>query len=378
VTLAPLLAVWLAGTALAAGADAPVVASLEVVGPAECAGRAEVMKRIARRSARIRFDEGAAAGPALRVTVDATAPRAIAASLSIVWPDGARSERRLAAPTCAETADAIALVVVLALDPAAAAAPEREPAAPPPRPPAPPPRTEPAPPRARPPAEPATEKPAPPPPEKPTPPPPAVEPPAPPPPPEPAAIVVKEPVAPPPAVEPSPPAVHRFDVGAAFRIADGPAPFLLPGLALSAGWERDTASVLTWKIQLVAARHLRDGWGTAYGAADFTLDLVTLHLCPLRLGSRAVAARVCASASGGRIAGEGTDTLVTRSGSRPFGAVGAAAALAVSPHRRVELTASVEPQAPLFRNHFAFGSNVFYDVPPVVLFFGVGAAVTFP
>src|SRR5262245_50967169 len=122
---------------LLAGPEPPVTASLVVTGPPDCAARPEVVKLIARRSARIRFDDGAAAGPALRVAVDTAAPRAIAATLSIAWPDGSRSERHLSAPTCAETADAIALVVVLALDPAAV---EREPPLAAPRPAGPPPR----------------------------------------------------------------------------------------------------------------------------------------------------------------------------------------------------------------------------------------------
>src|SRR5262245_16835104 len=275
---------------LLAGPEPPVTASLVVTGPPDCAARPEVVKLIARRSARIRLDDGAATGPALRVAVDAAAPRAIGATLSIAWPDGSRSERHLSAPTCGETADAIALVIVLALDPAAAArelpaVPPARPASPPPRSePAPPPRSEPAPPRDRPPPEPPAEKSAPPAPPRradetaaPAPPPPAPS--------EPPVPVVQTTVAPPPpVVAPSPPPVHRLDVGAAFRLASGPSPSLMPGIGLTAGWERDTASVLSLKVQLVASHHARDGWVTVYGTANFALDLVTLHVCPLRVG----------------------------------------------------------------------------------------------
>jgi hypothetical protein len=349
----------LAGSSVAGGPEPPVVASLAVTGPPDCAPRAEVVKLIARRSARIHFDEGAASGPALRVAVDAATPRAIAATLSIAWPDGSRSERHLNAPTCGETADAIALVIVLALDPAAAA-------------------REPAPPRDRSPPEPPAEKSLPPP-----PPPRADETPAPAPPTpapsEPALPVVQATVTPPPpVVEPSPPPVHRLDVGAAFRLASGPSPSLMPGVGLTAGWERDTASVLSLKVQLVAAHHARDGWATVYGTANFALDLVTLHVCPLRVGPPVARGRLCASGAAGRIAVESVDILTPRTRSRLFAGVGGAASLAVAPHPRVQVIASVEPQAPLIHDQFAFGSNVFYDMPPIVLFFGLGAALTFP
>jgi hypothetical protein len=329
---------------------------------------------IARRSTRIRFADGAGAAPALRVTVDAAAPRAIGATLAIVWPDGSRAERRLDAPTCAEIADAIALVVVLALDPAAVS---REPPAQPPRSAGPPPRAESSAARPR-------ERPAPSPP-TPTPPPPATPPaeeaaPPPPPPPEPPPIappLVEKPAPPPPPAEPETPAVRRLDVGAAFRVAVGPAPSLMPGIAVTAGWERDTSSVFSLKVALAAAHHAR-AWTSIDGNADFTLDVVTLHLCPLRVGPAGVRARVCATGSAGRLAAEGTDTLRTRSASRPFASAGGGAFLTVAPLPRVELTASVEPQAALIRDKFAFGPDVFHEVPAVVVFFGLGAAVTFP
>jgi hypothetical protein len=336
---------------------------LAVTGPADCAGRADVVKLVTRRSARVRFDD-AAPGPSLRVAVEVAAPRTVAAHLSIVWPDGARSERHLSAPTCAETADAIALVVVLALDPAAA---NHEPPAPAARAPAASPRTEPT--RSR--ERPAADAPAPPSP-APAAEPAVAEPPASPPA---APSMVQAKVAPPPA-EPSVPPVYRWDVGGAFRVASGPAPSLMPGLALVAGWERDTASVLTLRVELIAAHHARDT-ATFDGTVRVMLDLIGVRLCPVRAGSESLRARLCASGAAGRAFAEGTDILVTRSRSRPFASVGGAASLAVSPRPRLEVTASVEPQVALIRDTYAFGANVVYDVPAFALFAGVGAAMTF-
>jgi hypothetical protein len=172
--------------------------------------------------------------------------------------------------------------------------------------------------------------------------------------------------------------VHRLDVGAQVRFADGPAPVLMPGLALTGGWERDTASVLSLTVRLIVARHGLDGWYGPGGTAAFTLDLATLHLCPLSLGSRDGRARLCASATAGRMVAESMDNLSPRTRSRPFFGVGGAAVLSALPHPRVEVAASIEPQAALIRDQFTFGPNRFHDVPAVVWFFGAGATVTFP
>ena len=172
--------------------------------------------------------------------------------------------------------------------------------------------------------------------------------------------------------------MYRFALGAAARVIRGPTPSLLPGVALVAHWERDAASVLSWKIQLAAAHHQRAGWVTADGTADFSLDVITLDLCPLRLGRHGVAAHLCAGAALGRLTVTGTDTFSPRTRSRPFASAGGAILLTVSPHPRVELTASVAPQVALIRDHFRFNPNVFYDVPALALSFGLGASLTFP
>src|SRR5262245_61991111 len=107
--LVSLAALAPARSVVAAEPAPSAVAALAVTGPPDCATRAQVVQLVARRSARIRMVDGAAAGPELRVAVDASTPNAVAAHLSIAWPDGTRAERHLTAPTCAETADAIAL-----------------------------------------------------------------------------------------------------------------------------------------------------------------------------------------------------------------------------------------------------------------------------
>ena len=149
-------------------------------------------------------------------------------------------------------------------------------------------------------------------------------------------------------------------------------------MALVASWELERPSVWSPAAQLVAAHYAREVSGTSGGTARFGLDLVSLHLCPLRLGERRVGVRVCAAAAGGRLAARGADTFTARSRTRPFVTAGGALLLAVTPHPRVELAASVEPAGALVRDRFSFDPNVFYAVPRLILTFGVGVALKFP
>src|SRR4029078_1606681 len=105
-----------------------------------------------------------------------------------------------------------------------------------------------------------------------------------------------------------------------------------------------------WKLELIAAHHQRGGWGTSFGTGDFALDLVPLNVCPLRVGRRAVHARLCASSAAGRLAIDSRDNLTPRTASRPFVGVGGAALLTVAHHPRVELAGSVEPPRALRRD----------------------------
>ena len=342
-TFGALLAVAPARAAGSAVADPPVVASLDVTGTGDCAGRAEVVKLVARRSTRIRFDDGAGAGPALRVAVDATAPHAVAATPldrvarrgGVRTPPeradvhrngrrdraghrsgarsrrrGARADRRARASRRPAAADGSGAAGHTRPPAAGARAARRDARAafasataarPTIR------RAGPVTARAR--AHAARRG-------------------------GPRRAATRGPARAPAGV----PLGRRRRI----RIASGPAPALMPGLALVAGWERDTASVLSWKVELVAAHHARDA-STFDGTGRFTLDLVTLHLCPLRAGSSIVRGRLCASASAGRTFAEGTDILVVRTRSRPFVGVGGAASLAVSPHPRVEVTRQRRP-----------------------------------
>ena len=162
------------------------------------------------------------------------------------------------------------------------------------------------------------------------------------------------------------------------RAVRGPAPRLLMGPGLVAAWELERASVWSPLALVVATYYLREDTGATGGTATFGLDAIALQLCPLRVGARLVSVRLCAAASGGRLVARGSDTFNARSRARPLFTAGGAALLAVNPHPRFELAASVEPAAALVHDQFAFDPNTFYAVPRLILTFGLGVAVKFP
>jgi hypothetical protein len=132
-------------------------------------------------------------------------------------------------------------------------------------------------------------------------------------------------------------------------------------------------------VQVVASRYARESSAAPAGTATFGLDAASLYLCPLRLGgAHWVNLRLCAASTAGRLVARGSDTFTPRSRPRPFLTAGGAALLAMTPHPRIELAASVEPAAALVRDRFTFDPAFFYAVPRLILTFGVGVAAKFP
>jgi hypothetical protein len=176
-------------------------------------------------------------------------------------------------------------------------------------------------------------------------------------------------------------ATSHFTLGAAARATSGPAPRLLAGFALTAAWHYDRSpSIWSFAVQLVATTYPSVDWAAPGGSATFSLDAAALHLCPLRFAvpSARAALRLCASASAGRLEAHGSDTFSPRSTTRPFATAGGAALLAVTPHRYLELTASVEPGAALIRDRFTFDPETFYGLPRLIVTYGVAVAAIFP
>ena len=267
-------------------------ARLELRGVPDCISRSEVAARVAARSSRIQFVDEAA----ISATVALTSARAgnVVAELALTAAGIEPAPRRIVARSCAEAADAVALMIAVTLDPtlkrkSATGAAGADTAG----------GGSASPDVGTTPATPPTEKPDQP-----------VKGPEPP--------VIVEPAAP---VAPEP-TRRRFGAYVAGETTFGPAPAVMPGIALHgmAALERDGVWAPALFVGLTHA--WRSDLSQSNGAASFTLDAATVDVCPLRFGGSLLAARPCASALVGRLASTGSDTIDGASAARPFGAAG--------------------------------------------------------
>jgi len=327
--LRPALATLLIALALPAAAlaqPAPRALQLQVDAAPDCTTREELAARVAARSRRIAFGEGAGR-IAVRVVVTAGA-RAVVGDLTIKEPGSAPAVRRLSAPSCEQLTDAMALVIALTFDPGAAEGSPGEEVEPPPQA-----------------ARPAPPLPAPPRPDR-----------------------VRE--APPPG---------RLRLGAAVgaQVLFGPAPGPMPGVTvdLTAGWDR--ASVWSPAARLSAGLAWSGTLREDGGAAAFSLGTLTLDVCPLRLLPFDLDVRACATGTLGRLGAAGSQTFDPASAERPFAATGAAAVVTVRLGSALEIAARGSAAASWIRDAFAFTPNVFYRGAPLFLTAGLTAGVRF-
>jgi hypothetical protein len=335
-------AIFLAVVVLLAAVAAPAstawaqspAARLELEAQPGCSTRDELIARVMARSTRIRFVNDGAGVPNLTARIE-VGFRGVVAQLDVVEPDGRKFSRRLEAPSCAAATDALALVVAITLDPSAATADGAKP----------------------PDTSATTAKP-----DKP-----------------PEAKVRATPVEPVPEPEEAPAiaATRRLAVGVTGEVVSGPAPALLAGAGIEVQASLDRASLWSPAIVLTLA-HLWSGDSTqADGVADFSMDLLTLDLCPVRLAASWVEARACAAGSLGRLAAQGTNTYDPMSSSRPFATAGATARVALPLGSRVAILARFGAGATLWRDAFQFIPTVFHRVASVTLVGDVGVGVQF-
>lgn len=383
-------------------AEAPArVAARLIWDGAVCGSADDFTARVRQRTNAVRFVRRGQ-----RLVVRARIERrgdGLAASASIEARGRAPIVRHLDSPDCDDALDALALVVAIGVEgsPALRAAPRvrrRAPRSEPPEEPAepPPPEASPAPAEAPPEAAPLAAPDAPAPPVE----APLVEPSgesspavsssaAPLPAVSPAAVTPEPAPAAPPAPEldaASASAPSELDVGVglagAIAIGVAPRPMIGGGLWVAVEWVR--ASL--WSPELVVSvQHRRlDGLTHREGRADFALTTAGLALCPIGVDAGVFTLRPCASASAGRLWGEGYDTFDPRSAARPWWALGATleglARLGV-----IELRATFGATAPLARDSFSFGepcaeasacpADVFHHVAPVIWSGALGAGV---
>jgi hypothetical protein len=311
-------------------------ARLDLRGPADCVSRGDLAARVAARSPRIQFVDDA--GIHADVALTSARPGNVVAELVLATPGAEQPPRRFAARSCAEAADAIALIIAVTLDPTLkrtggtdrVAASNEKPV-----------------------DQSATDTAA-------------AKPPA------PAATV--DAVAPPAAVSGASSRRH-FGISVAGQTIFGPAPAVMPGIAISgmAALNRDGV----WSPALfVGATHVwRDDLAETGGTASFTLDAATVDVCPLRVGGW-FAARPCVAALVGRLSASGTNTEQASSAARPFATAGVA--LTASAGTIVEVAARVGVGVTLLRDSYEFGGATFHRASTITTTASLGVGLHWP
>lgn len=339
--------------AATAGAQegASVRARLTIDAEASCATHESVAAQVRAHSRRIELASDAQAVPHVHVSIRGGAGSQRIAELAIEQPDGARSERRLPARTCAAAVEALSLLIAMALDPSAAIAAAPVESAPATAPEATPPATTPD--RAQPPAT-SAEQAA-----------PAVEREE-----EPGEEDEREP-------DPAAP-FARFAAGVNGLLGTGLAPRAMPGIGLYARLDLNGARRFAPALHLQLAYAFAHDLAQAGGEADFTLASAGLDACPLGLRLPPFSAHACASASLGQLTAQGSGSYSPRTQHRLWSSLGGRMLLVLALADWVELEAGFALVAPLARYRFAFRPEVFHRVAAVGLEGQLGVGARFP
>jgi hypothetical protein len=175
----------------------------------------------------------------------------------------------------------------------------------------------------------------------------------------------------------------RWGVRSAARGHHGPAPRFMLGPELGIELEWNPRDVVSTKLALSVSRTWSGGSREIGGVAAFTLDRIALELCPLRLGGQRWDVRPCIDGAAGRFSSSGSDTISPRSAARPWSTLGASARLSGRPLEWLEPWGSAGIAAALVRDRFQFDDGddatpAFHWVPAEILSFAVGVTVRFP
>jgi hypothetical protein len=338
------------GAASVVSAAEPGVAAaarLEVKAAPGCTSRAELIARVRSRSPRARFSDDSQA-ITIRADFAGTSAGLVAATVSLAGADAKPSVRRVLAASCSEAADAVALIIAVTLDPSVASGggtrandtPSVDPSK-----------------GSVPVAAPATEA---------------------------KSAATDRPI---PSHRARAPDVggrntvegrNTLAVQVAAQALLGPAPKLMPGIALYAMFAIERPTLWSPAILLGASHAWRAGIDEERGTAAFTLDAASLDACPFRFRWGPVVARPCGSVLIGRLSARGSQTRnpAAESG-RLFAVVGGAAVATVDLTELLELTARVAVGANLVRDSFVFTPVVFHEVPALTATGSLGVGMRF-
>jgi hypothetical protein len=158
----------------------------------------------------------------------------------------------------------------------------------------------------------------------------------------------------------------------------GPAPKVMPGVALYAMVGIERPALWSPAVLLGVSHAWRTGFHEEGGTAAFTLDAASFDACPFRLRWGPVDARPCGSVLIGRLSAVGSQTRnsATESG-RPFWVGGGAAVATIELSDLVELTARAAVGGNLVRDSFVFTPVVFHEVPAVTAAASMGLGMRF-
>jgi hypothetical protein len=344
---------------------APVsTARLEVRAAPECAGRSDLVARVQARSPRIRFvDEPGAL--AIRAVFTTAHPGTVIGELVLAETGELPTSRRLVTRSCAEAAEAIALIIAVTLDPTsasegaaasaraagagvgaegtgagkgqAAPAPASRSAA-----------EEIFGDRAKPRDGAAT----------PTRPESAA-----------ASALAAAPAA--------PPVASRRRVAGVLvgQVIAGPAPGLLPGVAAYLLLGLDREALWSPAVLLGVAHAARSGFVESGGTAAFALDAVALDACGLRWRTTYFEGRACAAALAGQFTARGSETYSPATSARPFVTAGAAASLGFFFSARVGVVARLGAGYTFVRDSFEFAPTVFHRASPLTTTISLGLEI---
>jgi hypothetical protein len=348
----------------AAQAPDSVRVHVSVAAEPQCATPEAIAEQVRRRSQRIEFVADTSEVPHLRVTIGGAGGRDRVAELAVEWPDGRRSERRLSAGSCEAAVDALALVVVMTLDPEAVReGGEREQ--------------------------------------------------------EMAGTSTNTNTSTGTSTSTSTSTgtstststgtststststytdtdtdsgsdtdsdtdvggvlgFAHFAAGAEFRLFSGAAPRVMPGGGLYSRLAFNGFGLWAPALALQLAHVWIDGLAEPGGTADFALDVAELDVCPLGVRLAAFAGHACLASAIGRLSASGSDSYAPRGHDELWASLGGALLLSVQLGAHLELQGGLGLDGPLRRYGFAFAPDVFHRVPKLCLQGHFGAGVRFP
>ena len=367
------------GQAPQSAAKDAVRVALTVEADARCATTAALVRA---RSPRIEPVADSPGVPRIVVAIGGATAGDRVAELSVAWPDGRRSERRLTAASCAAALEALSLLIAMTLDPTGCAAESGRDG--PDTPGAPGTNDDAASAAGQPdatssdtahgdvssgdadssdeggadaatPATPAASS--------------AAK----------AASAAPEPaVNDEPTTRVHPLGLEGFAAGLGALLSAGPAPRALPGVGAYARLSLNGAGLFAPALQLQLAHSWASGLSEAGGDADFALDSAALDLCPLGLRGAPFAAYAGFAGTLGRLTASGSNSYAPRTQHELWSSLGGRLLFAVGLTAWLELQAGLGLAGPLRRYRFAFRPDVFHRVPALCLEGQLGVGVRFP